>query len=235
MGLTVYYDLDLPGDQPESRARELVVELRAAAVALGAERVTAVRRILRSDCEGLGGEELDLEWLVRCFAERGIEDPRNPERFLTVLPELGYGFGAEIGRCEPVILGLARHPATVADAGVEVPTCLTGWSWRACTKTQYASLVSLSHFVESHRRLIALLDAAQSLGLAVGVRDDSGYWEHRDERQLLDALAHWNALVARIAGRVADGFDASAGEGPGPKLEAPIFRDPHFEHLEAEE
>lgn len=37
MGLTIYYNIDLPGDQPESRVRELVEVLRAAALDLPVE------------------------------------------------------------------------------------------------------------------------------------------------------------------------------------------------------
>jgi len=122
MGLTIYYTLDLSGDQPESRALEWVQTLREAAVTLGAKPVTSVLRVVRSDCERLDSEKLDLEWLVRCFAIRGVEDPRDPQRFLNVLPDLAFGFGAMIGRCEPVVLGLGRHPATVTDSGIEVTT-----------------------------------------------------------------------------------------------------------------
>jgi len=127
MGLTIYYTLDLSGDQPESRALEWVQTLREAAVTLGAKPVTSVLRVVRSDCERLDSEKLDLEWLVRCFAIRGVEDPRDPQRFLNVLPDLAFGFGAMIGRCEPVVLGLGRHPATVTDSGIEVTTGLTNW------------------------------------------------------------------------------------------------------------
>jgi len=207
---------------------------REGALRLGAEQITPIRRILRADCEGLEREKLDLDWLVRCFAARGLEDPRNPERFLTVLPDLAYGFGALIGRCEPLILGLGRHPAAVTEGGVELPTGLTNWSWHACTKTQYASLVSLRHFVESHRRVIDLLDAARDLGLTVGVRDDSGYWEHRDEQRLAEAVEQWNALVARIAGPLVDGLEAAALNAAGLKVDAPIFRHPEFELLEGQ-
>jgi len=171
---------------------------------------------------------------VRCFAERGVEDPRAPERLLTVLPGLAYGFGGVIGRCEPVILGLARYPRVVADAGDELQTGLTRWSWRACTTTQYASLVSLSHFVESHQRLIALLDAARHLGFVVAARDDSGYWEHRDQKRLVESVEQWNARVAGIAGRIADSLDGTGPHKTAFKVEAPIFRHSRFEQLESQ-
>jgi len=207
MGLTIYYDLDVPGDQPASRVRGLVQALRDAALRVGMEKVSAVRTIIRADCDGLEREHVDLDWLVRCFAAREVEGARSPVGSVTVLPEIGYGFGAVIGRCEPVVLGLARHPASMIEGGVELSTGFSNWSWRACTKTQYAGTVSVGHFVESHRRVVALLDAAADLGFQVSARDDSGYWEHRDEQRLVKSLEYWNRLVAKFAGRLAEAWD----------------------------
>jgi hypothetical protein len=87
----------------------------------------------------------------------------------------------------------------------------------------------MDHFVACHRAVIALLDAARALGIAVEVRDDSGYWDHRDERRLVESAEHWNALVAKIAGRLADGLEPT-----GLKAEAPVFRHREFERLEME-
>jgi hypothetical protein len=36
--------------------------------------------------------------------------------------------------------------------------------------------------------VIAVLDQARALGFRVEVRDDGGYWEHRDVWKLLDAV-----------------------------------------------
>ncbi len=227
MGLTVYYNLAFPGDQPEARICGTLEALQRAAQGPGVEQVTPLRRITIADCEGFERQEVDLDWLIRCFAARAVEDPRDCRRALTVAPTVAYGFAAVVGRCEPVILGLGRYPATIMDAGTELPTGLEGWSWHACTKTQYASVRSIEHFVRCHRAVIALLDAARALGLEVDVRDDSGFWDHRDEGRLVASVTHWNSIVARLAGRVADGMDAT-----DLKVESPVFRHPEFERLE---
>lgn len=227
MGLTIYYNLAFPGDQPEARVRGILEALQDTALGLAVEHITPVRRIVRADCEGFERRELDLDWLLRCFAARALEDPPDSRQVLTVPPTVAYGFGAVVGRCEPVILGLGRYPRTVEDAGTELPTELEGWSWHACTKTQYASLRGMDHFVSCHRAVIALLDAARALGLEVEVRDDSGYWDHRDEGRLVESVEYWNAIVAKIAGRVADGVETT-----GLKVDAPVFRHPEFERLE---
>lgn len=226
MGLTIYYDLAFPGDQPADICGTLEA-LQGAAQGLAVEQVTPIRQMVGADCEGFERQSVDLDWLIRCFAARQMEDPRDSRRALTVAPTVAYGFGAVVGRCEPVILGLGRYPATIRDAGTELPTGLEGWSWHACTKTQYASVTSMDHFVRCHRAVIALLEAARTLGLEVDVRDDSGYWDHRDEGRLVESVEHWNAIVARLAGRVADGMESSEL-----KVDSPVFRHPEFDRLE---
>jgi len=89
--------------------------------------------------------------------------------------------------------------------------------------------------VESHRRAIAVLDAARDLGIRVGVRDDSGYWEHRDEHRLVRAVEKWNSIVAKVAGGMVDRGDVAGLSNAGLKVEAPIFHHPQFEHLESED
>lgn len=227
MGLTIYYNLAFPGDQPEARICGILESLQGTARGLAVEQITPVRRIVRADCEELERQELDLDWLFRCFAARALEHPSDSSRVLTVPPTVAYGFSVVVGCCEPVVLGLGRYPQMIEDAGAEVLTGLEGWSWHACTKTQYASLRGNDHFVRCHRAVIALLDAARALGLEVEVRDDSGYWDHRDEGRLLESVEYWNAVVAKIAGRVTDGV-----EGAGLKADAPVFRHPEFERLE---
>lgn len=227
MGLTIYYDLALPGVQPEARICAILEALQSTALELPVEQITPLRRIVAADCEGFERQEVDVDWLVRCFAARAMEDPRDSRRALTVAPIVAYGFGAVVGRSEPVILGLGRYPATIADAGSELPTGLEGWRWYACTKTQYASVRSIDHFVSCHRTVIELLDAARALGLEVDVRDDSGFWDHRDESRLVASVNYWNSLVARLAGRTADRMDAT-----DLKVDSPVFRHPEFERLE---
>jgi len=43
----------------------------------------------------------------------------------------------------------------------------------------------------------------------------------------VEALEYWNAIVAKIAGRVADRVEPT-----GHKVHAPVFRHPEFERLE---
>ena len=227
MGLTVYYNLALPGDRPEARVCGILEALQETALELAVEEITPLRRIEAADCEAFEQQEVDLDWLVRCFAARTLEDPRDSRGALSVPPIIAYGFAAVVGHCEPVILGLGRYPRTIKEAGTDLPTGLEGWSWHACTKTQYASVRGTDHFVRCHRAVIALLDAARALGLEVEVRDDSGYWEHRDEGRLVESVKNWNSIVARIAGRVADGVEAT-----GVEVDSAVFHHPDFERLE---
>ena len=100
------------------------------------------------------------------------------------------------------------------------------WFWHCSCKTQYASIVSDRHFVTCHTGLVQLLDHAKSLGVDVVVRDETHYWETRDERRLIEEVHRMNRIVARIAGAVSD--DA----GLEPMVQAPIFAHRRFEQLE---
>lgn len=227
MGLTVYYNLDLTDDASEDRVRELVGGLRDRALTLPAQRVTTIHRMAAGDAEPQGNILRDLDAYVRHSATASIEHPEHPERCLTVPPIVAYGFGVMVGRCEPVILGLGRYPRTVPEGEALIDTGLRGWRWHSFTKTQYASVHGIDRFLACHRAVIALLEAAAALGITVSVRDDSGYWDHRDETRLLASLYEWNRVVARIAGRL-----ASAVDGAALQAVSPVFRHPDFERLE---
>jgi hypothetical protein len=73
-----------------------------------------------------------------------------------------------------------------------------------------------------------LLDKIRATGVAVRIRDDSGYARHRDANRLLRSLRDWDATVAAIVGTVTDALGDKAC-----KVVAPIKDRPEFEHLEA--
>ena len=91
---------------------------------------------------------------------------------------------------------------------------------------QYASIVSDRHLVSCHTGLVRLLDHARMLGVDVVVRDETHYWETRDEQRLITEAHAMNRIVARIAGNLDDAV------GPGHATWAPIFGHPRFERLE---
>ncbi len=74
---------------------------------------------------------------------------------------------------------------------------------------------------------LEVLDAGANLGVAVTVRDETGYHEHRDEARLLETVHEWNRLIARLAGKLSDATDPHAL-----RVASPIFAHPRFEHLE---
>jgi hypothetical protein len=138
--------------------------------------------------------------------------------------------------CEPANFGLCRYPAsiTVDSKSARPRKCkvgvkLGGWTWASFCKTQYASnpeLGGVQNFLQCHLLVIAILDRAKALGLLDEVRDEGGYWEHRDVSALGKEVGHWNALIAGFAGRLKDLI--------GDEVAAAITQFPNFEHLEAE-
>jgi hypothetical protein len=106
------------------------------------------------------------------------------------------------------------------------------WTWSSYCKTQYASnpeYGGLDNFITSHLKIVALLDAAESMGIACDVSDNGQYWESRDRTLLASTVNEGNLFTAAIMGafkNVADSQDAT--------LTAPILDFPNFEHIEAE-
>jgi hypothetical protein len=150
-----------------------------------------------------------------------------------VHPLEGFVFRVRAGRdCEPLWLGLCRYP-TVVD------TCLGSrktrfgehWQFSGFTKTQYASLHGWEHFFRCHRAIINLLAAWESLGLAVRITDEAGYWPRRSERVLRRNLDEMNGAIAAAAGTLKDQSEES---GSPTGIVAPILQHPYFERLEAE-
>jgi hypothetical protein len=72
-----------------------------------------------------------------------------------------------------------------------------------------------------------MLDYAGKVGVDVVVRDETHYWETRDEQRLIAEVRKMNHIVAAFAGRLGDLGVPGSGE-----LRAPIFGHPRFERLE---
>ncbi|MEX2154140.1 MAG: hypothetical protein WD825_12445 [Gemmatimonadaceae bacterium] len=79
--------------------------------------------------------------------------------------------------------------------------------------------------IRCHTSLVRVLERAVDIGLDVIVRDETHYWETRDESRLLSEVHKMNSIVARIAGKLSD---ASASAD----IRAPIFAHRRFERLE---
>src|SRR6266511_1011055 len=101
------------------------------------------------------------------------------------------------------------------------------WFWASSCKTQYASVISDAHLVAYHGGLVNLLDHAIALGVSVVVRDETRYWDTRDEQRLITEVHNMNRIVAALAGKVSDHAGVASG-----RWQAPIFGHPRFERLE---
>jgi hypothetical protein len=108
----------------------------------------------------------------------------------------------------------------------------TGWRWQSFCKTQYASdprCGGIVNFLRCHISIVKLLDFVKATGLAtVIVRDEGGYWEHRDMKKLAQEIVEWNELVAGLASE-----QRESAEAEGKSVQATITSFPNFEHLEA--
>jgi len=209
LGLSIHYELSLPGSTPREAVERIVERLRRICATLPLDVVA----------DAIASEQGACEW-------GAISVPRGRGRVRTmemIEPEQAVYFAARPGAgCEPVFLGVARHR----------PNGLTRGRWFgqwAC-KTQYAASPQhggIDHFVRCHLAVIAMLDEVKRLKIGVKVRDEGRYWTTRRVPRLLKALDLYDRVIARIVGRVKDAFaDRDA-------VVAPITQRPDFEHLEA--
>jgi hypothetical protein len=229
MGLTIHYGLKT--EQTDADAvRSIVQRMHQLARQLPFQEVGEVLEFQGDEC--------------------GFEDRNDPHRWLKIQagPYLDEAVGhfkvtplhilaftaIPGGGSEPANIGLCRCPEFVdveRPVKKRVRTKLTGWRWHSFCKTQYASDPSVGgapNFVRCHLSVISLLDGIQKQGLVeVEVSDESGYWEHRDERKLVETVGEWNAMVAAVVGQIKDAAGRTS-------VEAPITQFPNFEHLEAQ-
>ena len=207
MGLSIHYTLTLPAAAKREAVERSVEALRRACAPLP----------LDFAADAIASDDGTCEW-----GAVAIPQGRGRVRTMAMIePRQAVYFAARPGAgCEPVFLGVARHP--------ENPTTRGRWYGQWACKTQYASSPQhggLDHFVRCHLAVIAMLDEAKRLEFGLKVSDEGGYWTSRRLPRLLATLDRYNRVIARLAGRMKDTFKGS--------FVAPITKRPDFEHLEA--
>ena len=250
MGLHLCYELSLPAEASHADARAALEQLRARAVELPFDEVSAVvvldeqalaapltLRGLRFDRiedvvhvsarlvrDALYGD------MLRDIAPHGSEAGGGQGRVYASattpadVPVAAIGFAVDPGRgSEPASFGLVR---------LDGPSWNSRWWWHWCCKTQYASVVSNEHLIRCHTGLVSVLDAAAALGLGIEVRDEAGFWSTRDEAQLVANVAEMNRMVARFAGDFTDTVREAGGDSR--TVGGAIFSHPNFERLETD-
>ena len=91
--------------------------------------------------------------------------------------------------CETAVFGILQHKRELPRKKGQ-PSWMTRYSklsdWKLNTfcKTEYAGERGRGHFVACHLRVIHLLDLWREAGVRVEVRDESGYWNTRDQEAL---------------------------------------------------
>ena len=225
MGLTIHYSLSSDATSPE-QARELVEQLRQAALDLAMSEVGEIVEFAGTACNYQTAENGSLRWLLtqaRRLTAIG-------EGYRLIEPRHVIAFSTWPGEgCEVANFGLAAYPDTVEGEVGMLSTGLSGWSWQSFCKTQYAGnpdLGGIANFVRCHITVVRLLDRAKALGILESVNDEGHFWENRDAKALVETVGQWNNQLAAIVGQFKD--------STGGKIIAPITEYPNFEHLEAD-
>lgn len=213
MGLYLNYELRLPGRLPAVDISKTIEALHRFALTLPFSSVSPVYRAPFAEAE-LAAQSARTFRLIASVLAEPWEDEASPH---VGNVDSSIGFIVSPGRgCESATFGFMFRTDALGDA--------TEWCWHYSCKTQYASVISDSHLIACHLSLILLLDEAIRLGIDVVVRDETHYWESRDEARLIAEVRSMNQIVAAIAGKVSDAIGPSAG--------SPLFAHREFERLE---
>ena len=249
MGLSLCYSLRLAGEIPEQGVLDVLRRLREHATTLGVAYVSPLFRMAPGEGIILGRPEVrnGENWFrslasfqpmivgtiieesrpIEIAGVRGEDLIVRRDEPSDVATSVALGFTVDPGEgCELAAFGFHApdaHTPPGADRGRHLPN---DWFWDGWCKTQYASNISVDHFVRCHTSLVALLDAAPRLGVRLSVQDEGGFWEHRDVPRLVAEVQRYNFIMATFTRQLRDSLPA------GTPLEAPIMEHPGFEQLE---
>ncbi len=238
MGLTIHYELRLPGETTDATAAHHLQRLHDYAATLGPKHMCPVF-LFNGAQLSLPHEEWEggtVAWLLHVCTDviRTLRDgvvniiDDIDEKYLLA----AAGFIVFPGEgSESATLGLVRPLLSEAPENLEPHRNTDDWKhwyWNGFCKTQYASTIGEEHFLTCHRMVISLLDEARRIGFDVTVHDEGQYWETRDAELLLSEVRRSNVIIAHLAGALHDAIS------PEHNVEAEIFSHPEFEHLEME-
>ena len=240
MGLTLFYELRLPGEMPEHAVFDVVRRLHDHADTLGFSHVSPIFHVRPGEevlVEGphvRAGENLfrSLVSLPPVVLSKDGEDEADEEcvaryrdaEYLATDNAIGFTVAPGEG-CEPASFGFRAPLRPEATPGNPAGRTPSDWYWGSWCKTQYASNVSDEHFVHCHTRLIALLDAIPKLGVRLTVSDEGDYWETREVPRLLAALRRYNVIMAMMTKTLREKLP------PETPIAAPILEHPRFGEL----
>ena len=198
MGLTIHHELRLPRDTPPEKVESLVKQLQVAATRLPFDRVSPVVRTFADGSTKFDKSHPLGGFFMFCASMLlGTTDLATDDWVRDALPD-GYGFGVDPGEgSETAAFGVAWLQGRDDEFRL-IPNGPPTWLWLSHCKTQYASNVSVEHFVRVHTSIVALLDEAVRLGFDVRVYDEGEFWETRDVEKLAGKVGEMNHLIAGI-------------------------------------
>lgn len=215
MGLHLNFELRLPASTSNDSAAATLIALRSHALTLNFAEVSP----FLSESTAVSAESQQRLESLQFWASIVAQPFEHDLPPLSGDEATAQGFFVNPGDgCETAFFGLIRRCDAIG-AHAE-------WYWHCSCKTQYASVVSDAHLIACHTSLVRLLDFAIQLGVDVVVRDETHFWETRDESRLVSEVHEMNRIVAGFAGRLSDVIGAEHD------VRASIFSHPRFEHLE---
>lgn len=162
MGLTIHYRLEYSGKEPA----KILEALRQKAMDLPFAEVSPKVYHFKGEAANYQNHSKDSVFFWLLIQATAYVELDYGRISLCVLPKEVYLFTAWPGEeCEEANFGLAKYPAVVPYRGGKVKTKLgNNWRWKSFCKTQYASKISMEHFLRCHFSVCQLLKEAKSWG-----------------------------------------------------------------------
>lgn len=224
MGLTIHWTLE--NSLNTSTVLAKLHELRSACLDLPFDTVGEVVHLRGSDIKKIHDDrDHALRWaMIQSEGSLVLNRGSGRECWLRVPPLELVGFSTWPGEgCEEANVFIGRFPESVFHEGTGIKTAFAPWAGHSFCKTQYASTVSLPHFLQCHLTVTAMLDMGRELGLVASVNDEGEYWEKRDLTALAQEVGEWNEMIAGLFGEL---------DAAGHTALSPITQHPQFEQLE---
>ena len=239
MGLTIHYNLEFTGS--EEQVLEILQKAKHKAENLAFENVDDIKNFDGLDIERIleTREPKEDVWaLIQAggYVREKMKDGGqrhhdfNADKAMILSTWPGQG-------CEQANFGFCKYPDKIKIRKLDFKQVERStrkkpntWYWGSFCKTQYASNVSIQHFLRCHLSVCRMLDYFKELGVKVKVSDEGKFWKKRDLQALASEVGCWNTMIAGFS----TAFDKGLQNSDGSIMESPIQEHPNFVSLVAE-
>lgn len=182
MGLTIHYTFNA-GKVSEKNAELLINSLHSKCQDLPFIELESIVKLEGSECYRRADDPL---YILKLRAEK--HELGKDLNLINTSPSAIVGFSSLPRQgCEEFDIFLCQYPNE------------SKWTSETCCKTQFAiDEGGIENFLIAHCAIIEILDHAQALGILSEVIDETGYWEKRNLKELINKVEESKANIEAV-------------------------------------